>query len=239
MGTKAVITILGTVGGSCDREDNKKGIYNRNISKAFYKSEVEGIIDSEAKNTLPILIQNYRKHDIVTIHTSCAKEIQEQVLKAEGLEYQFNDNYLIKDEKNFDEIFELINKAVDSYDEVIIDVSHGFRHLPILMTVDMIIQNFQNTNKIQKILFAKEIETYKKYEIIDLKPYLDIANIAFVLTAFERNYTVSSHIRSKKYESLIQSLNDFSNDIMALNLNNLFTESSKSLINELEKSLSI
>ncbi len=37
------------------------------------------------------------------------------------------------------------------------------------MIVDLIIQNFQDTQKIKKILFAKEIQAFKEYEIIDLK----------------------------------------------------------------------
>lgn len=47
---------------------------------------------------------------------------------------------LIKNENDFDEIFSIIDKIVSGYDEVIVDVSHGFRHLPILMIVDVIIR---------------------------------------------------------------------------------------------------
>lgn len=72
-----------------------------------------------------------------------------------------------------------MNETINQYDEVIVDVSHGFRHLPILMVVDLIIQNFQDTSKIKQILFAKEIDKHEKdkkgvYEIIDLKEYLTL-----------------------------------------------------------------
>ncbi|GAB1464836.1 hypothetical protein MASR2M54_03360 [Aliarcobacter cryaerophilus] len=89
------------------------------------------------------------------------------------------------------------------------------------MIVDLIIQNFQDTQKLKKILFAKEIQAFKEYEIIDLKEYLELANISFVLTTFEKNYTVASHIKSVKYSKLLKELNDFSNDLMALNIGNL------------------
>ena len=102
------------------------------------------------------------------------------------------------------------------------------------MVVDLIIQNFQDTSKIKQIFFAKEIVQYKEYEIIDLKEYLDLANISFVLTTFEKNYTVASHIKSEKYKKLLKELNDFSNDLMALNIGNL-KKTANELIIELDK----
>lgn len=232
---KAVITILGTVGGSCDRNDNTKGVYNAQISKALYKSNVNNIKETYAVNTFPILINNCKNsHHIIAIHTSCARDIQIEVLKTENISYEFCDDYLIKDDKDFKDIFALIDRTIDKFDEVIVDVSHGFRHLPILLTVDLIIQNFKNIHKVKQILFAKEIEQYKKYEIIDLKEYLDLANISFILSTFEKNYTVSNHIKSDKYKNLLEALDDFSNDIMALNLNNLYNKSSVRLIKKLK-----
>ena len=58
--------------------------------------------------------------------------------------------------------------------------------------------------------------------------------ISFVLTTFEKNYTVASHIKSQKYKKLLQKLNDFSNDLMALNIGNL-KKTAKELFDELEK----
>ncbi|WP_418186823.1 TM1812 family CRISPR-associated protein [Aliarcobacter lanthieri] len=222
--TKAIITILGLVG----QNDNHK--------KAQYYFEWKKEIKEEY-STFPLLIKNFSKdYEIVPIFTKEAKEANLKVLKKEDLEFDnFKESCLIKDDKDFEDIFKIINEAISSYDEVIVDVSHGFRHLPILMIVDLIIQNFQDTKKISKILFAKEIETFKEYEIIDLKEYLDLANISFVLTTFAKNYTVASHIKSDKYKDLIEKLNSFSNDLMALNQNNLFNNTSKELLIELDK----
>jgi hypothetical protein len=71
--------------------------------------------------------------------------------------------------------------------------------------------------------------------MIDLKDYLDLANISFILTTFKKNYTVANHIKSIKYPDLMNALKDFSNDIMALSLNNLFKSSAQTLIGELKK----
>ena len=221
---KAIVTILGKAG----EQDNH--------TKAKYYFEWKKEVQKEYFNTFPLLIENFSKsYEIVPIFTKDAKSANIKVLKKENLEFNtFNDNCLIEDDKDFKNIFKIINETLSSYVEVIVDVSHGFRHLPILMIVDLIIQNFQDTQKIKKILFAKEIKAFKEYEIIDLKEYLELANISFVLTTFEKNYTVASHIKSQKYKKLLQKLNDFSNDLMALNLGNL-KKTAKELFDELEK----
>ena len=221
---KAIITILGKA-GELD-----------NHTKAKYYFEWKKEVQKEYFNTFPLLIENFSKrYEIVPIYTKDAQNANIKVLKKENLEFNsFNSNYLIHDDKDFKNIFKIINETIASYEEVIVDVSHGFRHLPILMIVDLIIQNFQDTQKIKKILFAKEIQAFKEYEIIDLKEYLELANISFVLTTFEKNYTVASHIKSVKYSKLLKELNDFSNDLMALNIGNLL-KTSKELIEELDK----
>ena len=221
---KAIITILGKA-GELD-----------NHTKAKYYFEWKKEVQKEYFNTFPLLIVNFSKrYEIVPIYTKDAQNANIKVLKKENLEFNsFNSNCLIHDDKDFKNIFKIINETIASYEEVIVDVSHGFRHLPILMIVDLIIQNFQDTQKIKKILFAKEIQAFKEYEIIDLKEYLELANISFVLTTFEKNYTVASHIKSVKYSKLLKELNDFSNDLMALNIGNLL-KTSKELIEELDK----
>lgn len=221
---KAIITILGKA-GELD-----------NHTKAKYYFEWKKEVQKEYFNTFPLLIENFSKrYEIVPIYTKDAQNANIKVLKKENLEFNsFNSNCLIRDDKDFKNIFKIINETIASYEEVIVDVSHGFRHLPILMIVDLIIQNFQDTQKIKKILFAKEIQVFKEYEIIDLKEYLELANISFVLTTFEKNYTVASHIKSVKYSKLLKELNDFSNDLMALNIGNLL-KTSKDLIEELDK----
>ena len=221
---KAIITILGKA-GELD-----------NHTKAKYYFEWKKEVQKEYFNTFPLLIENFSKrYEIVPIYTKDAQNANIKVLKKENLEFNsFNSNCLIHDDKDFKNIFKIINETIASYEEVIVDVSHGFRHLPILMIVDLIIQNFQDTQKIKKILFAKEIQAFKEYEIIDLKEYLELANISFVLTTFEKNYTVASHIKSVKYSKLLKELNDFSNDLMALNIGNLL-KTSKELIEELDK----
>ena len=120
------------------------------------------------------------------------------------------------------------------YEKIIIDVSHGFRHLPILMIIDSVIANFDERDRIEKIIFTKQIEENERYEIIDLRKYLDIANLAFILTAFKDNYTVITHVKVAGFPKLLSALNGFSDNIMSLNLKKLFKESLPNLKNALE-----
>jgi len=243
----AVITILGTVGGRFD-QDLKKFVFVESTKKSIYvsKDKILKIKKDSYTNTLPLLIDSF-DCDIIPIFTQDAKNIQLEVLqKLEQMGDKISvleSGYLIKDEQDFEKIFHTINTIVNDtqYDRLIIDVTHGFRHLPLLMLIELMIVHFKDTSKIEKILFAKEeVKPIKennfvgKYDFIDLKEYLDIANISFILTNFANNFTVSNHIQSTKYQKLIDALNEFSNDIMALSLNNLFTKSSITLIEELK-----
>jgi len=228
---KAVITILGTI------EGNKS---------EYIGGDVLGLVKEMYVNTLSILIDTYPDADIIPIYTGYARKIQERVLKEledkEEYLYIFDNGYQIKNENDFDEIFSIFEEIFKKdYDEFIIDVTHGFRHLPLLLLIEILIKNFQDNSKISKILFAKELtkatkDKGGKYEFIDLKEYLDLANIAFVLETFEKNYTLPLHINlGKEFEKLTLALRKFSEDIMALNIDSLFKVAVPGLIRELEK----
>ena len=226
---KAVVTILGTIGGKCDVNNPKKGIYNEFTKKALYKSQVKEIIESENINTLPILIKNFHDHDIISLHTSCAKDIQEKVLKNQNISYTFNSLWQIEDDLEFDQVFKKIDAIINYYDTVIIDVSHGFRHLPILMIVNTIMHNIESIDKIEKILFAREIKKFEEYEFIDLKRYLDLANISYALTTFDRNYTVANNVKvsDNNFSELLNDLSSFSKHILANSIDELLKDTNK------------
>lgn len=233
MPKKALITILGTSG---DLTKNKADYKINGKNTKFY-------------NTLALLIQEYSpEYEIIVFYTDTAKKKNAEILNHHkqndpqfssfDIDGLFKKGVYIKDENDFSQIFSQINQTIsnEAYNKIIIDITHGFRHLPVLATIDMVIQNFSNPNKIEKILFAKEVEKLTKYEVIDLKEYLDLANISFIMTSFNDNYTITNHINAgKKYENLLRALKTFSNNIMALNINSLLPDSTQNLINELQK----
>jgi CRISPR-associated DxTHG motif protein len=233
---KAVITILGK--GFVTDED-KRAKYS------FEKSLDFNLEKENYTNMFPLLIQNFKDYEVVPIFTDEAKNTNQEVLISESIKFDcFNENYHISTETKYDKILKLINSAIEKYDQVIFDVSHGFRHLPILATVSLIIQNIKNIDKVKHIFFAKEKikadkNTIGKYKIIDLLNYLDLANVSFLVTNFKDNYTTSRHIQVKneEYKNLIESMNKFSADLMALSLENLLENSSKKLLYEIDNLL--
>ena len=236
---KAVITILGTIGGTFDKEI-KKYIVKEDFPKSVYHSKEIFLKKEYYTNVFPLLIDTFSsEYEIVPIFTKESKEVQEQVL--EKLEDKkkwikvFENGVLIEDENNFKVLFQNIDKKLNQYDKVIIDVSHGFRHLPLLMLIDVLVQNIKYPGKVEKILFAKEEIKNKKYEIIDLKEYLDLANITYALSTFTKNYTISSTITTSinEYNEFLKELNDFSSHILANSLKELKNKSEK-LIKQIE-----
>ena len=89
-----------------------------------------------------------------------------------------------------------------------------------MATISLISQGLNNTDKIKHIFFAKEIEPYKDYEIIDLKEYLELANMSYMLETFDKNYTVSfvAAFENEDFKNLRSELTKFSNDILANSL---------------------
>ena len=227
----AVITILGIQG-------KKEDIKTKGCARYYFAGESPDQ-SQEFFNTLPLLADKFGAENIVPIYTAEAREFNEALMAYyANFQINFNDSYKIVDEKNFEALFEIFERVIDDLvksgvGKIIFDVTHGFRHLPLLAIVDLLIQNFSNVSQIDQILFAKEIEKFKLYEIIDLRQYLDIANIAFIIAAFSQNYTLAQHIKAKKFESLVNVLNDFSNNILSLNIAKL-KSSHGELIKELD-----
>jgi hypothetical protein len=85
------------------------------------------------------------------------------------------------------------------------------------MVVDMLIENIKDPGKIRHILFAKEIERSRRYEIVDLREYLTLANISYALASFTKNYTVTTAVQTvdEEYQRLIDLLKVFSDHILA------------------------
>ena len=231
---KAVITILGIQGGYVS--DNTAHFTGQgNIAEYYFENS--GQNKTPYFNTLPLLIEKYAKdYKIVPLFTQESAIFNKAVLEQyyPKLTLNFDEKYRIADEKDFKEVFALFNRTIQEYDEVIIDVTHGFRHLPLLMLIDLLIINFKEISKIKHILFAKEIKKHTPsqqglYEIIDLKEYLDLANISYALSSFSQNYTISKNIKTSNriYNEFLEELANFSEHILANSLDALIVATDK------------
>jgi len=215
---KAVISILGTIMPPIKGQERAKYYFSNDLKEKF------NLKKERYTNMLPLLLDNFQDYgEIRNIYTYLSKEKQTTVLEYELLEYDIVKKGLfisenIKDEEaNYSYFLDKYNELIEEYDRVIIDVSHGFRHFPILAVVNLIIQNIKNPEKIEYIFFAKEIKQFQKYEVIDLKEYLELANLSFMLSTFNQNYTVSSNIQftNPLYKKVAKELSVFSTHFLS------------------------
>lgn len=186
-------------------------------------------------NTLPLLMDVFTDRKIIPIATSKAKDIQMKTLDFLGLDTRLLKNTIIVDETDYEGTFQQISELLknDDYESFVIDLTHGFRHLPILMIVNLIIASIKDTDKVEHIFFAKEIINAKEYEIIDLLDYIGLAKLSFVLQNFSTNYTVGNHVsfRNEKYQELVDSLRIISGHILGNSIKRLI-DGDNSLIME-------
>ena len=229
---KAVITLLGMIDHTRLENIEDRAIYrfsNKLNEFSRYLTQERYI------NTLPLLIDTFEDRDIIPIATQKAKEVQRKTLDVSNVKSSALDNTILIDESDYEGIFQKISKVLENneYDSFIIDLTHGFRHLPILMIINLIINSMKDTDKIEHIFFAKEITPYKEYEIIDLLDYIGLAKLSFVLENFNQNYTIGNKLsfRNEKYQDLVDSLRIISGHILANSLKTLI-EKDNNLINQ-------
>jgi len=215
---KGIISILGTIMPPREGQERAEYCFSNDLKEKF------SLKKERYTNMLPLILDNFEEYgEIRTIYTNLSKEKQTTVLDYERLDYDIEKNGLfvsenIEDkEANYSYFLDKYNELIEEYDRVIIDVSHGFRHFPILAVVNLIIQNIKNPEKIEYIFFAKEIKQFAKYEVIDLKEYLELANLSFMLSTFNQNYTVSSNIQftNPLYKKVAKELSEFSSHFLS------------------------
>ena len=228
---KAVVTLLGMISHSkldyisVDGEVKKIFIDIPEKERAKYSFSEnlnefsEKLSNTRYINTLPLLIDGFSDREIIPIATQKAKDIQEKTLNFLKINKSCLDNTVIINESKYEEIFQQISELLqnDEYESFIIDLTHGFRHLPILMIVNLIIASMKENDKIEHIFFAKEIISMKEYKIIDLLDYIGLAKLSFVLENFNTNYTVGNKLifRNKNYQELVDNLRIISGHILA------------------------
>ncbi len=236
--SKAIITLLGLVRHTAQKplsseepsrtitipkqkEDMARYYYSDALGKKFPPLKQDVYI-----NMLPLILENFDGYEKVCVYTQTALKVQQALLEHHHIDFDIEKNGLFVSENSNDDkaqfgyILNTINQTMDAYERVIIDLTHGFRHVPILAMIDLIMQHIQNPHKIEAILFGKEITPQKEYEIIDLVEYLELATLSYMLSTFEQNYTVSSRFvfKNKRYNHIAKQLGLFSYHILSNSL---------------------
>jgi len=194
--------------------------------KVFYESAIEDFQIKSGKyhNMLPLVVTNFsRTSNIILIGSEQAIEFQKNIGRFYNLSATaFQNIEIIDNENDYHLIFQLINRVVSqeikSGNDVVIDLTHGFRHIPILSIISIITKTLTHKS-IKHILYAKEISRLEKYEIVDLVEYIDIANINYALHNFSNGYSLLNipPVKNPEFRQLLEEILTFSK-IMVGNL---------------------
>jgi len=248
---KAIVTLLGMISYSKPDYIIQDGKVKKIFVDIAEKDRAEYLFSEDLNafakklnnnryiNTLHLLVDGFSERDIIPIATQKAKDIQIKTLDFLEVDKSCLDNTVIIDESKYEEFFQKISELLQKkeYESFIIDLTHGFRHLPILMIVNLIIASMKENDKIEHIFFAKEIDSSKKYEIIDLLDYIGLAKLSFVLENFNTNYTVGNKLvfRNELYQDLVDNLRIISGHILANSIKALIDRDDNLIRSTIEK----
>jgi len=220
-----IISILGTSGAflnpkDCTPQLNDDGTFK--LQSAKYNSSIFGKENKEYRNSTHFLLANFPKEKFVFIGTACAISFQKAILE---------DSLLGKDvayepilDNSLDDVFEKILLLLQKSDNITLDITHGFRHQPIMAIFASTLSQFLERKDL-KIVFAKEIVQYKEYEYIYLNEYIEITQISLLLTGFIRTLNFipvksMNLLKNEIFEDFSKSL--LSNDLLGVEKNYAF-----------------
>lgn len=129
----------------------------------------------------------------------------------------------------FHQILESIKSAHEN--NIILDITHGFRHQPIIASFASTLGQI-NTQKSITLLFAKELKPREEYQYISLEKYSQISLIALSLQTFVQTLSVPN---MGLKEPFIIALSEFSKSLHANDFNHIFANLDKTS-DELQKS---
>ena len=216
-----IIMILGMVGIDKDRQK----------TFAKYTSPDFNIIDKEYSNSTDVLLTNFPNAKFEFITTKEALERQKLVFDdKQGHLHKLESNaHELKSNDDIDlvlrKVLEIIQTSKDSHQKILLDITHGMRHQPLMAAFGATLARVDMKADIQ-ILYAKEIKPNKEYEYIFLDKYSDLGINAILLNGFISTLSMPKLPHSPAF---IQDLQKFSNDLHTNAFSLLFQTSKKAL----------
>lgn len=221
-----IISILGTAGAKIDRTSC---LPQPNItSTALYDASELKKPTSAYKNATHFLLENYNDR-FYFLGTKCAITFQKELLKDE-LKNK-NVTFIQIEDNDLDDIFEKIFTLLNEQDDIILDITHGFRHQPIMAIFAATLSQFLERKNL-KIIFAKEVKQYEQYQYTYLDTYIETTKLSLLLSGFIRTLNFipvkdSPLINSHIFENFSKSL--LSNDLKGV------IEHSQKLFKEIDR----
>jgi len=199
-----IISILGTAGRDYETKEPKTSYYDCDILE---KS------NGNFYNATDMLIKNYEDEDFYFIGTEYAIKFQKELL-----DFTINTKFITVQDDSLDDIFEEVYKLLSEDDDIILDITHGFRHQPISAIFSATLHTFLHDTSL-KIIYAKVDELdNQKYQYIYLNQYIQISQLSLMLTGFIHTLNFVHSIKVDGLNTLV-----FENFSKAL-LSNNFTE---------------
>jgi len=167
-----IISILGTAG---------RDFKTKEPVSFYYDCKILDKKSGKFCNSLDMLLQHYPKEEGYFIGTEVAIDFQKKLLK-----FNNRHHFIEVEDDSLDDIFEKILELLNQEpNETILDITHGFRHQPIMAIFASTLSQFLERKDL-KIIYAKEKERFKSYEYIYLDEYIEITQISLLLTGFIR-----------------------------------------------------
>lgn len=222
-----IIAILGLAG------KNRDG----SLTKSTYSKDndltISELKNGEFHNSTHCLIESFGESATYTfMGTSDSIAFQQSIFANLPQCKAIFDKYPPVESSDIEDIFDKILKSIKSAKEnnIILDITHGFRHQPIIASFASTLGQI-NTQKSITLLFAKEIEQGKKYQYISLEKYSQISLIALSLQTFVQTLSVPN---MGLKEPFIIALSEFSKSLHANDFNHIFANLDKTS-DELQK----
>lgn len=185
-------------------------------SSIFYDCSILGKKSGEFCNSLDVLLSSY-DDEFYFIGTQMAIDFQRELLTFKKKKCHF----IVVEDDSLDDIFEKILELLQESTKTVLDITHGFRHQPIMAIFASTLSQFLERKDL-KIIYAKEKERLKSYEYIYLNEYIEITQISLLLTGFIRtlNFVPVENMKllnNKVFEDFSKSL--LSNDLKGVEKN--------------------
>lgn len=181
-----VISFLGKSGREPKTKKPVKSSYANTTSLSLKKGEFY--------NSLEAVLSSFPDATHYFLATKDAYGFQENLLKEIDSPHllKFSQSqWLVLGDEDLDapmrEVLNLLEKLKNDKDEIVLDVTHGFRHQPILGSFATLLGQVAYKKKVH-LLFAKG--AVENYTYILLDSYLDLGMLSWVLSSFSQTLTV-------------------------------------------------
>ena len=136
-------------------------------------------------NSIDVLLNSFDNEEKF-IFFGTEKSINKHKEAFEKLIVKMNVTFIEYDSQNLNDIFyKIISTIIDHKEnEILFDITHSFRDSVIMSVISTIVSQIVYNPNIAMI-YAKEVEKFKKYEYEQVsEDILDTSNIAFILSSF-------------------------------------------------------